>query len=62
MGVTQLEADKLETYVCPRCEGTEDNVIEQVEISTKTQEELKRILRTLTVSSHLHVHEFGHDV
>ena len=50
VGVTQQDADRLETYVCPRCEGTDDNVVEAVEIAPKTLEELKRILKTLTVS------------
>ena len=48
VGVTQVEADQLEIYVCPRCSETETKA-ERHQLKGKDYDTLKRLLRSLQV-------------
>lgn len=48
VGVTQAEADQLETYVCPRCSESVTKA-ERQQLNGKDYETLKRLLRSLQV-------------
>lgn len=49
VGITQTEADQIDSYICPQCKNTADTV-ELKPLSDKDYDSLKRIVRSLQVS------------
>ncbi len=48
VGITQTEADNIDSYICPKCKNTADNQ-DQRPLTEKDYESLKRIVRSLQV-------------
>lgn len=51
MGILQSEANHIDVYVCPQCQSTEDAMTVLSPLTDKDYEGLKRILRSLQVTS-----------
>jgi hypothetical protein len=50
VGITQTEADNIDSYICPKCKNTADNQ-DQRPLTEKDYESLKRLVRSLQVRS-----------
>ena len=48
VGITQTEAENIDSYICPKCKNTSDNQ-DQRPLTDKDYESLKRIVRSLQV-------------